>query len=475
MWDRHEQLTWRESSSAAPNAGAESSNQLLRVNSAPDGTPHTAFQPNNSIVPALLKFFGLKQQPFGVTPDPSFLYLSRTHREALASLVYGIETGLGFLALIAQPGMGKTTLLFHLLDKFRASARTAFLFQTQCTSKEFLQFLSSDLGFTSGSQDFVRMHEEFNYHLMKEARAGKRFIVVVDEAQNLDSSVLETIRLLSNFETPSAKLIQIVLSGQPELGNKLGSDEMVQLQQRVSSFIRLDPFSAKDTEQYIQHRLRIAGYNRGSLLTSDALAAVTDFSKGIPRNINTFCFNALSLAFAKQQQTIDATIAREVISDLEISLFGSQPNRNPERATTSDSDLSLHSSQVKKEEVHEAFEASLHAAQSNHNMKNEVTNESDVSLDAPPPNDEEEITAVSELSPPASEPKHIMRKQPELLPAPNWKQVQTGGRSRQAGAVGAPPDEFTPLSGATDYSSIPLAEAKEYMNNFIRSLKTVRT
>ena len=164
-----------------------------------------------------LNYYGLREQPFGVTPDPRFLYLSPAHREALASLVYGIESGLGFLALIATPGMGKTTLLFHLLEKFRTSARTAFLFPTQCNSREFMRFLLAELGYGSDDQDFVRMHEEFNKRLLQEARAGNRFIVVIDEAQNLEPSVLETVRLLSDFETPRAKLMHIILAGQPEL------------------------------------------------------------------------------------------------------------------------------------------------------------------------------------------------------------------------------------------------------------------
>src|SRR6266478_5579064 len=164
-----------------------------------------------------LDYYRLREQPFGVTPDPRFLYLSPAHREALASLYYGIEAGRGFLALIAKPGMGKTTLLFQLLEKFQGNARTAFLFQTQCSSREFMRFLLAELGFESQEQDFVRMHEEFNKLLLQEARAGKRFIIVVDEAQNLDPSVLETVRLLSDFETPQAKLLQIILSGQPEL------------------------------------------------------------------------------------------------------------------------------------------------------------------------------------------------------------------------------------------------------------------
>src|ERR1035438_5582910 len=207
-----------------------------------------------------LDFYGLREQPFGVTPDPRFLYLSPAHREALASMVYGIEAGRGFIGLIAPPGMGKTTLLFHLLEKFRSSARTAFLFQTQCNSREFMRFLLAELGYETGDHDFVRMHEEFNQHLLREAKAGNRFIVVVDEAQNLDPSVLETIRLLSDFETPQAKLLQIVLAGQPELADKLASRNLAQLRQRISLGSGLKPLSVDDTRNYIQHRLRVAGY-----------------------------------------------------------------------------------------------------------------------------------------------------------------------------------------------------------------------
>ncbi|MGA8443147.1 MAG: AAA family ATPase [Candidatus Sulfotelmatobacter sp.] len=267
----------------------------------------------------LLKFFGLREHPFGVTPDPRYLYLSPGPREALASLFYGIESERGFLALIAPPGMGKTTLLFHLLEKFRTSARTAFLFQTQCTSREFMRFLLAELGYETGDHDFVRMHEEFNQHLLREARAGNRFIVVVDEAQNLDPSVLETIRLLSDFETPQAKLLQIVLAGQPELADKLASRHLAQLRQRISLVSSLKPLSEEETRNYVQHRLRVAGYLGGSLFTPQAMAETAEFTQGIPRNINNLCFNAMSLACALRQKTIDTAIVREVISDLDIT------------------------------------------------------------------------------------------------------------------------------------------------------------
>ena len=260
-----------------------------------------------------LKYFGFREQPFGVTPDPRFLYLSAAHREALASLYYGVEANRGFLGLIAKPGMGKTTLLFHLLEKFRSSARTAFLFQTQCTSREFMRFLLAELGYQDDGQDFVRLHEEFNRRLLQEARAGNRFIVVIDEAQNLAPEVLETVRLLSDFETPRAKLLQIILSGQPELATKLASAGLAQLRQRISIVNQLEPLPSWEIENYIEHRLQIAGYEGDPLFTPEALGEIAEFTEGNPRNVNNFCFNALSLACALRQKLVDSAVVNKYV------------------------------------------------------------------------------------------------------------------------------------------------------------------
>jgi len=266
-----------------------------------------------------LKYFGLHEQPFGVSPDPRFLYLSAAHREALASLYYGIEANRGFLGLIAKPGMGKTTILFHLLEKLRSSARTAFIFQTQCTSREFLRLLLAEMGYDTNIQDFVKLHDEFNKRLLQEARAGNRFIVVIDEAQNLDSEVLETIRLLSDFETPRAKLMHIILSGQPELAHKLASPGLAQLRQRVSIVHGLEPLSDWEVKSYIEHRLQVAGYNGEPLFSPEAYETIANFSEGIPRNINNFCFGALSLVCALRKKIVDVETTQEVIADLDIS------------------------------------------------------------------------------------------------------------------------------------------------------------
>src|SRR5579862_4295510 len=266
-----------------------------------------------------LKYFGLTEQPFGVTPDPRFLYLSSAHREALAALYYGIEANRGFLGLIAQPGMGKTTLLFHLLEKFQSSAHTAFIFQTQCTPREFMRFLLSEVGYEGDTEDLVRLHEEFNRRLIQEARAGRRMILVIDEAQNLAPEVLKTVRLLSDFETPRAKLMHIILSGQPELADKLASPRLSQLRQRVSILHGLEPLPSWEIKAYIEHRMKIAGYEGEPVFTPDAYQAIADFTEGIPRNVNNFCFNALSLSYAMQKKLVDLDTVKEVISDLDIS------------------------------------------------------------------------------------------------------------------------------------------------------------
>jgi general secretion pathway protein A len=270
-----------------------------------------------------LEHFGLREQPFGVTPDPHFLYFSSSHLEALASLFYGIQTQRGFMALIAKPGMGKTTLLFHLLENMRHSARTAFLFQTHCDSREFFRSLMTDLGLNDQDDDLLRMRRRLNEVLIRELRAGRRVVVVIDEAQNLDDSVLETVRMLSNFEIPGTKLMQILLAGQPQLADKLASRNMVQLRQRISILTRLTQFTASETSDYIHHRLRIGGYRGKSLFTPDALAIIHSRSEGIPRNVNNLCFQALTLGFANGQNIIDTSILDDVLKDLDMEILGS--------------------------------------------------------------------------------------------------------------------------------------------------------
>jgi general secretion pathway protein A len=267
-----------------------------------------------------LEFYGLQEQPFGVTPDPRFFFLSQSHREALASLYYSIEAKRGFSALVAEPGMGKTSIIFRVMESLKSTMRTAFLFQTQGTdSRSFLRSILNDAGIPCDNEEDVSlMRELLNEVLLEEASAGRRFVLFVDEAQNLEGEVLESVRLLSNFETPTAKLMHIVLAGQPALSEKLARPEMVQLKQRVASMLQLFAFSLRETTNYVQHRLQVAGYKGSSLFTSQSMELITRYSEGIPRNINSICFQALSLGFANGARTIDVEIVREVLADLKI-------------------------------------------------------------------------------------------------------------------------------------------------------------
>jgi general secretion pathway protein A len=273
-----------------------------------------------------LDFYKLREQPFGVTPDPRYLYFSPGHREALASLFYGIETGRGFLSLVAEPGMGKTTLLFQLLQRWKGYVHTAFLFQTQCNSRELIRYLMDDLGLKSDGEDIVRMHSQLNDFLFRETKAGRRVVVFIDEAQNLSEEVLETVRLLSDFEAPDKKLLQIVLAGQPELSERLSRPRLAQLRQRIAFAARLEPLPASEVVHYVHHRLQIAGYEGPELFSSQALELIAKHSRGIPRLINNLCFNALSLGCAIQMRQVDAAVAREAAEELSMSFSSPKPN-----------------------------------------------------------------------------------------------------------------------------------------------------
>ena len=214
--------------------------------------------------------------------------------------------------------MGKTTLLYQLLDELHDTARTVFLFQTQCDSREFFQYLLNELGVDTRGMDLVSMHGKLNEILFGEMIAGRRFVLIVDEAQNLEDSVLETVRLLSNFETSYAKMLQIVLAGQPQLSDKLALPQLAQLRQRLALVARLEPLSAAETANYIDHRLKVAGYSGVPLFTPEAVSLIAEASQGIPRTINNLCYSALLAGQARACQTISAEIVQEVVSKLAV-------------------------------------------------------------------------------------------------------------------------------------------------------------
>jgi general secretion pathway protein A len=260
------------------------------------------------------------------------LFLSATHREALGSLVYGLEAGCGFIALIATPGMGKTMLLFEEVRRLRSKANVVFLFQAISTPVDCMRAILADLGVHETSGSLFDLQSKLNETLTEQSRSGKRLVIFFDEAQALDDSVLELVRMLSNFETQREKLIQIVLSGQPQLADKLALPTLLQLRQRISMVARLEPFSVDETVLYIDHRLRTAGYHQDEpLFTADALTLIARCSQGIPRNINNLCFNALSLGCALKRKQIDGEIIREVVRDLDLeSLREKDPDSVPQ-------------------------------------------------------------------------------------------------------------------------------------------------
>ena len=265
-----------------------------------------------------LQYYGLREQPFGFTPNPRFLFPSESCREAHASLLYAINNNVGFSTLIADPGMGKTTLLFCVLERLGDTARTAFVFTTQDSSRDLLRYINLEFELPDCGDDPVRFQQQFKECLVAEARRERPVILLLDEAQNLNDASLEAIRLLSDFETPGKKLLHIILAGQPQFANRLRQSGMSQLFQRVATVSRLARLTPTETVAYIDHHLRTAGYRGQQLFTPDALAWVADKSDGIPRQINRLCFNGLSISCALQKPYVDVDILTEVEQDLEL-------------------------------------------------------------------------------------------------------------------------------------------------------------
>ena len=307
-----------ETTSDLPASAEDCAEEGDAIVSAPIVVPVTACeerQPGSS----LLEFHGLKQQPFDVTPDPAYLYFSPSHREALASLRLGIEHLRGFMMLVADPGMGKTTLMNKLMEELSDSARVVFLFQTQCGSSELLTFILDELEIDHAGMDVVAMHRALNRALLEDMLRGQRFVLIIDEAQNLQGPVLETVRLLSNFETTHSKLIQIVLVGQPQLADTLMHRGLKQLRQRVAVLSSLRPLNTREVSEYVEHRLRAAGWSGTQLFTPEALAQIAKSSEGVPRSINNLCFNALLTAFLRGKKIVDAEMIQSVGGKLNLA------------------------------------------------------------------------------------------------------------------------------------------------------------
>jgi type II secretory pathway predicted ATPase ExeA len=267
----------------------------------------------------MFKFFGLREDPFRVSPDPRYLFLTPNIQKALVSLAYGVQSRGGILLMTGEVGTGKTTLLQKLLDWLHDNrAATAFLFNTRLSTSEFLHCMMADFGIPCQSHSKSDTVIRLNHWLLERIRQGELTVLIVDEAQNLSTEVLEEIRLLANLETATEKLLQIVLSGQPELDEKLKRPELRQLRQRITFRCHTLPLTLHETEGYIAKRLSIAGADGEPVFSPEAIQCVHEHSRGIPRVINILCQHALINAIADQQRPVPAHLVMEAVDDLEL-------------------------------------------------------------------------------------------------------------------------------------------------------------
>ena len=265
-----------------------------------------------------LSFFGLHEKPFAITPDPRYLYLSERHAEALAHLLYGINESGGFIQLTGEVGTGKTTVVRTLLSRVPHHADVAVILNPRVTPVEFLLTICEELGLpiADADRDSVKqMVDALNRRLLAAHAEGRRIIVIVDEAQNLSAEVLEQVRLLTNLETPTQKLLQIILIGQPELRDLLDRTELRQLAQRITGRYHLEPLSSEETKGYVRHRLRVAGATE-DIFTPSALTEVFRLSRGIPRVINVTCDRALLGAYTEETRKVAAGLVRRAAGEV---------------------------------------------------------------------------------------------------------------------------------------------------------------
>src|SRR5512143_2108564 len=265
------------------------------------------------------EFFGLRANPFNVNPDPRYLFLTRHTEEALACLTYGIQSRKGFVLLTGEVGTGKTTLINKLLEWLRLQqVATAFVFNSKMNVPQFLDYMMADFGIAcdAGAKSQVLMRL-YNW-LLDRYRAGETAVLIVDEAQSLSDEVLEEIRMLTNLETFTEKLLQIVLVGQPELEQRLKQPQLRQLRQRLTLRAKTHPFNLDETRAYVNQRLRIAGSSGEPIFDPDSVMALYRYSSGVPRVINLLCEHCLVSAFVDQKKTVAADIVDSVAKDFDL-------------------------------------------------------------------------------------------------------------------------------------------------------------
>jgi general secretion pathway protein A len=265
-----------------------------------------------------LSFYGLEREPFGVTPDPDFLFMTPGHREALAQLLYAIHERKGFILLTAEVGMGKTTLLQSLRSELDSTTALAYVSNSMLPFQGILEYMLEEFeiekpGDSSHAQRLVALQN----FLLERHRAGQNTVLILDEAQNLYPQTLEQIRLLSNFETTKEKILQIVLVGQPELQARLELPELRQLKQRIGMLCTIPPMTPMATRNYVRTRLRMAGVRDAGIFTDEALGRIAAYAGGIPRIVNTVCDHCLLIGYADQTRRIDPAIVDQAVSYLQ--------------------------------------------------------------------------------------------------------------------------------------------------------------
>lgn len=264
------------------------------------------------------EFYGFKEKPFSLTPDPHFLYLSSVHKKALAYLTYGLEDRKGFITVTGEVGAGKTTLIRALMHRVDANTTIARIINTTISSLQMLKMIVRDFGIEVASATKEDILDALNTFLLKQYSQGHNAVIIIDEAQNLPPATLEEIRLLSNLETEKDKLLQILLVGQPELRQTLAQPELRQLAQRITVNYHISPLNAHEVSEYIRHRVKVAGIDEFEIFNQEAMQQIAYASKGIPRLVNIICDAALVIGYVEGTKTITEPLVKEVLTELNI-------------------------------------------------------------------------------------------------------------------------------------------------------------
>ncbi|MGQ9632720.1 MAG: ExeA family protein [Bryobacteraceae bacterium] len=265
-------------------------------------------------------FFGFKENPFNLSPDPAFLYRSPQHEEALANLTYGVKSRKGFIVLTGEIGTGKTTMLECLRDELQSEKIPfSFIFNTRLTTQQFFEMIAYDLGLPCPSESKAQVLIALQQFLLQQATRGGTVALLVDEAHELSWDVLEEIRMLGNLENRTGKLLQVVLCGQPELDRKLDAPNLRQLRQRIVLRCELRPFDEEQTAAYIQTRMAKAGLEDQAVFPREVLSGIYRYTRGIPRVINILCDNLLLMAFAMEHKEVNEDMLREVAADMRLT------------------------------------------------------------------------------------------------------------------------------------------------------------